>query len=101
MCHGLRKSFEVNAFKAGMPNIYIRRLLGQKSGLEDSYLKISDEELLEGNSKHVGYIGIMDQITLDDTHRLKRENQILKIEVSKVDGVLKELAELRQQIGLE
>jgi integrase len=53
LCHGLRKGFEVNAFKAGMPNIYIRRLLGQKSGLEDSYLKISDEELLEGDSKHV------------------------------------------------
>ena len=58
--HGMRKFFERNAFKAGMDHIYIRRLLGQKSGLEDSYLKLSEEELLEGDSKHAGYIGIID-----------------------------------------
>ena len=54
--HRLGKFFETNAFKAGMDNIYIRRLMGQKSQLEDSYLKLSEEELLEGDSKHVGYI---------------------------------------------
>jgi integrase len=31
MNHGFRKFFETNAFKAGMDNIYIRRLMGQKS----------------------------------------------------------------------
>ncbi len=45
-CHGMRKFFETNAFKVGMDHIYIRRLLGQKSGLEDSYLKLSEEELV-------------------------------------------------------
>jgi hypothetical protein len=34
-CHGFRKFFETNAFKAGMDNMYIRRLMGQKSGLEE------------------------------------------------------------------
>lgn len=34
--HGFRKFFETNAFKAGMDPIYIRRLMGQRSGLEDS-----------------------------------------------------------------
>ncbi|MGI8833339.1 MAG: hypothetical protein ACR2IS_11995, partial [Nitrososphaeraceae archaeon] len=57
-CHALRKFFETNAFRVGMDHIYIRRLLSQKSGLEDSYLKLSEEELLEGDSKHVGYVGI-------------------------------------------
>ncbi len=51
--HGFRKFFETNAFKAGMDNMYLRRLMGQKSGLEDAYLKLSEEELLEGDSKHV------------------------------------------------
>ncbi|MFZ0648359.1 MAG: site-specific integrase, partial [Nitrososphaeraceae archaeon] len=46
--HGFRKFFETNAFKAGMDPMYIRRLMGQRSGLEDSYLKLSEEELLEG-----------------------------------------------------
>jgi hypothetical protein len=45
-CHGFRKFFETNAFKAGIDHIYIRRLMGQKAGLEDSYLKIP-EDLLE------------------------------------------------------
>jgi hypothetical protein len=40
---------------SGMDNMYIRRLMGHKSksNLEEAYLKISDEELLEGDSKHV------------------------------------------------
>ena len=83
---------------------YIRRLMGQKGGtnvLEDAYLKLSEEELLEGDSRHMGYIGVIDQLTIDDTHRVKRENEILKIEVSKVDGVLADLAQMRQQLGLE
>ncbi len=102
--HGFRKFFKTNAFRAGMNVEYTRRLLGHKGGqfvLEDSYNKIEEQELLEGNSKHVGYIGIIDQLTIDDAHRLRRENRILKIEVSKVDGVLNELAEMRKSLGLE
>ena len=35
MNHGFRKFFETNSFKAGMNNIYLRRLMGQKSQLEE------------------------------------------------------------------
>jgi hypothetical protein len=39
---GLRKvPTETNAFKPGMDNMYLRRLMGQSSGLEDYYLKLS------------------------------------------------------------
>ena len=85
--HGFRKFFETNSFRAGMNREYIRRLMGQKGGssiLEDAYLKLSEEELLEGDNRHVGYIGIIDQLTIDDKHRLKRENQTLKIRADKV-----------------
>jgi len=76
-CHGFRKFFETNAFKAGMNNMYIRRLMGQKAGLEDSYLKIPEEELLEGSDRHTGYVDIIDQLTINDEHRLRREVEIL------------------------
>jgi integrase len=99
--HGLRKFFEKQAYSAGMDHMYIRRLMGQKSGLEDSYLKLSEEELLEGDNRHIGYIGIIDQLTISEEHRVKRENEILKIRADKVDGVLAEIAEIRQQLGLE
>jgi integrase len=67
--HGFRKFFETNAYKAGMDPMYIRRLMGQNSGLEDSYLKLSSEELLEGDNRHVGYIGIIDQLTINEENR--------------------------------
>ena len=47
--HGFRKFFETNAYKAGMDHMYIRRLLGQKSSLEDAYLKLSEEARMSVN----------------------------------------------------
>jgi hypothetical protein len=101
--HGFRKFFETNCFRGGMNREYIRRLLGQKGGtniLEDAYLKLSEEELLEGDNRHVGYIGIIDQLTIDETHRLKRENERLTVEVSKYDDILSQIAEINKHIGL-
>ena len=102
--HGFRKFFKTNAFRAGMSVEYTRRLLGQKGGqfiLEDSYNKIEEQELLEGDSKHVGYIGIIDQITIDDKHRLQDKVKKLEIEVSKYDGIMTRLAEMEKKIGLD
>jgi site-specific recombinase XerD len=96
--HGLRKFFEKQAYGAGMDHMYIRRLMGQKSGLEDSYLKLSEEELLEGDNRHIGYIGIIDQLTISEEHRVRHENEILKIRADKVDGVLEEIAEIKKEL---
>jgi hypothetical protein len=96
MTHGFRKFFETNAFRAGMDHMYIRRLMGQKSGLEDSYLKLSSEELLEGDSKHVGFIGVIDQLTIDETNRQRREIQTLRVEKSNWQALRQELDELKE-----
>jgi integrase len=94
MTHGLRKFFETNAFKAGMDHMYLRRLMGQQSGLEDAYLKLSEEELLEGDSKHVGYIGI-DQLTIDDSNKLRREIETLRVERHAWDTLREDVANLK------
>jgi predicted ATP-dependent Lon-type protease len=99
-CHGFRKFFETNAFKAGMNNMYIRRLMGQKAGLEDSYLKLSEEELLEGSSRHTGYVDIIDQLTINEENRLKRKVKELTIKADKVDELSSDFAELKQKLGL-
>ena len=96
--HGFRKFFETNAFRAGMDHMYLRRLMGQQSGLEDSYLKLSEEELLEGDSKHVGYIGIIDQLTIDDSNKLRREIQTLRVEKSNWQALRQELDELKEMM---
>ena len=93
--HGFRKFFETNAFRAGMDHMYLRRLMGQQSGLEDSYLKLSEEELLEGDSKHVGFIGIIDQLTIDDSNKLRREVQTLKVEKSSWEALRVEVENLK------
>jgi integrase len=96
--HGFRKFFETNAYKAGMDHMYLRRLMGQKSGLEDAYLKLSEEELLEGDSKHMGYIGIIDQLTIDESQRLKREVQTLRIDKNRMEQVLERINLLENKI---
>ena len=73
--------------------------MGQKSGLEDSYLKLS-EELLEGDSKHVGFVGIIDQLTIDESNKLRREVQTLKQEVTRFDKMEKQIQELNRKLGL-
>jgi phage FluMu gp28-like protein len=79
-----------------MDHIYIRRLMGQKSGLEDSYLKLSEEELLEGDSKHIGYIGVIDQLTINEENKLKRKVQTLTVEKSRIDKLEQENKEFKE-----
>jgi integrase len=98
MTHGFRKFFETNAFKAGMEHMYIRRLMGQKSGLEDAYLKLSEEELLEGDNKHIGYVGIIDQLTIDETNRQRREIQMLRVNTNNWEALRQELDELKEMM---
>jgi hypothetical protein len=99
-CHGFRKFFETNAFKAGMNNMFIRRLQGQRAGLEDSYLKLTQEDLLEGSNRHTGYVDIIDHLTIDESNKLRREVQILKQEVTRFDKMEKQIQELNRKLGL-
>ena len=98
-CHAMRKFFETNAFRAGMDLIYVRRLMGQRAGLEDSYLKLTEEELLEGDSKHEGFIGIIDQLTISSENKLRRENQHLRKDMTRFDRMQKQIEELNRKLG--
>ena len=98
MCHGFRKFFETNAFKAGMDHMYLRRLMGQKSGLEDAYLKLSEEELLEGDSRHIGFIGVIDQLTINEENKLRREVETLKVEKQSWETLREEVNSLKEML---
>jgi integrase len=84
MTHGLRKAFQTSAINAGMAPLYSEILMGHISGglALESYLKPSDNDLLEGNDRMIGYIGIIDALSLSDEHKLRREVQTLKVERS-------------------
>jgi integrase len=98
-CHAFRKFFETQSFKAGMNHMYIRRLMGQKSSLEDSYLKLSELDLLEGDDRHVGYIGAFDFLTINEENRLKRKVAELTIKADKVEELSADFAALKQKLG--
>ena len=84
---------------------YPRRLMGQKSGLEDSYLKLSEEDLLEGDSKHIGYLGVIDQLTINEENKLKKKVQTLTIQNREQEEYRRQidaqLTEIANYLGLK
>jgi hypothetical protein len=99
-CHGLRKYFETTAKIAGMDLLFLNRCMGHDTGLEESYFKPTDDQILEGNDKNIGYNGITDDLTINEEHRLKRRVQVLEIEQSKIEELANTLAEVKSKLGL-
>ena len=57
-----------------MNPLYTEYLMGHKSGLIKSYFKPTDTELMEGNDKSVGYVGVIPYLTINN----RAENENLK-----------------------
>jgi hypothetical protein len=69
--------------------------MGQKSGLEDAYLKLSEEELLEGDDHHIGFVGIIDNLTIDENQKLRREVETLRVEKNSWESLRGEVESLK------
>ncbi len=101
--HGFRKFFETTAMNNGMSPLYAAILAGHHTGAGlalESYMRPTESDLLEGNDKMVGYAGIIDVLTIDDTHRLKQEVQTLRVEKSEMDLLKQKMAEYDRVLGL-
>jgi hypothetical protein len=97
--HGLRKAFQTTAINSGMSPLYSEILMGHHGGLAlESYLRPSENDLLEGNDKMIGYIGVMDALTISNEFRLTREVQTLRIEKGKMEQVLERINKLEDKI---
>jgi len=87
--HGLRKFFKTTCINAGMNPLYSEYLMGHRSGLTKSYFKPTDQELLEGNDKALGYVAAINDLTINEECRLhkkideltKKKNEIEIMEV--------------------
>jgi integrase len=90
--HGFRKFFDTTCTLNGMDGLYVEKLMGHDIGLKAHYFKPSPQELLEGNEHKLGYVSVIDALTINDENRLRRENQILKVNKSEIEQ-LKEKAE--------
>jgi integrase len=101
--HGFRKFFETNAYRGGMTEPYIDKLTGHHGGnkvVRDAYLKIEEQELLEGDSKHIGYVGIIDQLTIDPKNKLEKEVKTLREENTKISHYLAKIDSIYERLGL-
>jgi integrase len=71
--HGFRKFFNTTCIKASMNPLYSEYLMGHRSGLTKSYFKPTDEELLEGNDKTLGYVAAINDLTINEEYRLHKK----------------------------
>jgi integrase len=100
-CHGLRKYFDTTCTLAGMDPLYVEKLMGHNMGLKASYFKPTPIDLLEGSDKKMGYVHVIDALTINDENRLKRKVKQLTMQVDKFDELQAQMARLNKKLGLE
>jgi integrase len=75
--HGFRKFFKTTCINAGVHPLYSEYLMGHRTGLTKSYFKPTDQEILEGNEKALGYVAAINDLTINEEHRLtKKVNEL-------------------------
>ena len=104
-CHGLRKFFNTQCINRNMNPLYCEYLMGHKTGLMKSYFKPSDQELLEGNDKSVGYIGVIPYLTINATEEenelLRRQVETLQVEKNQIEDLQKEIKAIRELVAIK
>jgi hypothetical protein len=103
-CHGFRKFFETTAKLAGVDMLYLKRLMGHSTGLEDSYFKPTGDQIQEGNNKIGGYIAVIADLTIyptdEENARLRHELEKTKVHHTEEWEMLrKQVTELRRKMG--
>jgi hypothetical protein len=75
-----------------LDGLYVEKLMGHDIGIKAHYFKPSSQELLEGNDHKMGYVSVIEALTINEENRLRRENEILRVNKSEIEQ-LKETAE--------
>ncbi len=52
-----------------------------------------------GDNRHTGYIGIIDQLTIDPKNRLEREVETLRVQKSEMDELKAEIDKVKALLG--
>jgi integrase len=87
--HGFRKYFNTMLNQAGVKPMIKEILMGHSVGLDDSYLRPSDKELVEE------YLKAVDLITISQEKELRHEVAKLKTEVSDIELMKKNYLDMR------
>ena len=107
--HGFRKFFKTICINAGMNPLYSEYVMGHRSGLTKSYFKPTDQELLEGSDRALGYAAVINDLTINEEHRLAKRvtelqfknDQIMELERrhrKDLEAVQNQMAQMMQMI---
>jgi integrase len=106
MDHGFRKWFDTTCTLNGMNTIYVARCMGHDlKGVKDSYfIPRADKngiyrDILEGNDRNLGYVSVMNSLTINEESRLKTENQRLKVENTKFEQMQSEMNRMKDEVN--
>lgn len=91
--HGFRKFFDTVCTDAGLSLLYLEMLEGHDTKLKDSYYRPSDEQLLEGSEKMLGYVSAINNLTINEENRLKRRVEDKDKELTKLHTNVDEMLE--------
>jgi hypothetical protein len=68
-------------------------LLGHHTGLEENYYRPEDQDLLEQ------YLKCVDELVVNQEHKLRLEVQTLRVEMSKMDNAISRINHLYEKFG--
>jgi integrase len=74
--HGFRKYFKTQAEQARIPSIKIELLMGHSLGVSDSYVRFTEEQILEDYLQIVDYLTVNQTIVLINKSLRKQEETI-------------------------
>jgi hypothetical protein len=93
--HGFRKFFDTTCTLNGLDKLYVDLLMGHDTGLKAHYFKPTSQDLLEGNDHKLGYVSVIDYLTINEENRLRRQNEMLKVKKSEIEQLKEEVQEYR------
>jgi hypothetical protein len=96
--HGFRKWFKTRCELSGIKSITIEKLMGHSIGISDSYLRITEVELLEEYLKAVDFLTIEDRYKLEKqvtqlVQQSKEENYVVKGQLAEKEEQIKSLSD--------
>lgn len=110
--HGFRKFYDTEMTKAGVSLLWVEMLEGHDIKLKESYFKPSENDLLEGNDRMLGYTAAIAALTVSEESKLRLRVEKLEkaneVEDSNADAitaisdqlvrVMKDLADVQERI---
>jgi len=93
--HAWRKACNSAMIKAGVHPFIKEKILGHTVGLDDSYGRLNDNELLEG------YLKAVPLLTISEEPKLKQEVERLKTESEDIDAIKRSYLDMKLQLEKE